>query len=97
LQICREISYLPKSLDILFELATVYEAMDRPAPAVRLLSLVNNHPKINYETKQAARELLGRLTERPAPQTAEQLQIQGREDALDKVITAVLRSEFAPV
>lgn len=94
LQICQEINYIPKALDILFEMATVLEAMNQPAEAVRLLAFVSHHPKINYETRSAAQELSAKLSALIPQQTAAEMQQQGRAETLDTATTRVLRRDW---
>lgn len=94
LQICGEINYVPKSLDILFELATVLEAMKRPQPAIPLLAFVIHHPKINHETKKAAEALLNDLAAQLPPETAAELEQNGRNATLETIIRTVLSREL---
>jgi tetratricopeptide (TPR) repeat protein len=94
LQICYEINYVPKSIDILFELATVLEAMKRPEAAVRLLAFVITHPKINHETRKAAEALHSELAENLAVETAVELVRQGQQDTLEHVLRTVLSREL---
>ncbi|MFZ0548985.1 MAG: tetratricopeptide repeat protein [Candidatus Promineifilaceae bacterium] len=93
LQVCQELDYVPKTLDILFEMATVWQAMNRPAEAVRLLSFVIHHPKINHETRAAAEELLAEMTAILPSETAEQNTRYGQEHSLEEVVMGVLWGE----
>ena len=94
LQACNDINYVPKALDILFELATVLEAMNQPKKAVRLLSFIAHHPKINHETKQAVDSLLNNLIVLLSPEIAIDLQENGRNDTLEDVMRSVLSREL---
>jgi tetratricopeptide (TPR) repeat protein len=94
LQICYEINYLPKSLDILFELATVLEAMSQPAQAVRLLAFVTRHPKINHETRKAGEKLMDELSGLLSPKTAEEIRQKGKEDTIESIMRAVFNREL---
>ncbi len=94
LQICYDINYVPKSLDILFELSTILEAINQPQKAVQLLAFVITHPKLNHETRKAAESLFNQLATTFSPELTKEMEQIGRNDTLEAVIRSVLGREL---
>ncbi len=84
--------YIPKSLDVLFETATVFLAQGERLEAIELLTLIAHHEKINAETRAAADEFLAEAVAGLKSEVVAEAQARGRELTLTAIVTRLLQT-----
>lgn len=90
LQLTWGLGYIPKVVDIIFELSTVRKAMGQPTEAAMLLAFVLAYEKLNEETRAAAHEVWSQVSASLTEEELKEAEKRGRALALEAVVHQLL-------
>jgi predicted ATPase/DNA-binding SARP family transcriptional activator len=96
LQLTWGLGYIPKVVDIIFELSTVKQAMGQPAEAAMMLAFVLAYEKLNEETRAAAQEMWAKVVAGLSPKEMREAQERGRGLTLETLVHQLLQTLKLP-